>query len=99
MTKNHGICAKTATARAPSSLQRNSRYELKQGFIFLDQLTAAELNKFRGQWGNGPQTTRRKHERLIAFFWFYEAARKAWDGMRSHLAPRHGPSLAPAAIT
>jgi integrase/recombinase XerD len=42
----------------------------KQGFVLLDQLTAAELTKFRAQWGNGPQTTRRKHERLIAFFWF-----------------------------
>jgi integrase len=42
----------------------------KQGAVFLDQLTAAELTKFRAQWGNGPATTRRKHERLVAFFWF-----------------------------
>ncbi|MGC2742639.1 MAG: hypothetical protein WA672_05585 [Candidatus Angelobacter sp.] len=26
----------------------------KQGFAFLEQLTAAKLTKFRGQWGNGP---------------------------------------------
>jgi integrase/recombinase XerD len=48
----------------------------RQGFVYLDQLTAADLTKFRGQWGNGPQTTRRKHERLIAFFWF--CARMDW---------------------
>lgn len=42
----------------------------KQGLVFLDQLTAAELTKFRTQWGNGSATTRRKHERLVAFFWF-----------------------------
>ena len=42
----------------------------QQGLVFLDQLTAAELVKFRAQWGNGSATTRRKHERLIAFFWF-----------------------------
>jgi integrase/recombinase XerD len=48
----------------------------RQGFVYLNQLTAAELTKFRGQWGNGPQTTRRKHERLIAFFWF--CARMDW---------------------
>jgi len=48
----------------------------KQGFLFLDQLTAAELTKFRAQWGNGAATTRRKHERLIAFFWF--CARMDW---------------------
>jgi site-specific recombinase XerD len=48
----------------------------RQGFVYFNQLTAAELTKFRGQWGNGPQTTRRKHERLIAFFWF--CARMDW---------------------
>lgn len=42
----------------------------RQGLIFLDQLTPAELTKFRAQWGNGSATTRRKHERLIAFLWF-----------------------------
>lgn len=42
----------------------------RQRFVFLDQLTAAELTKFRATWDNGSQTTRRKHERLIAFFWF-----------------------------
>ncbi|HEY6308443.1 MAG TPA: hypothetical protein VI488_18515, partial [Candidatus Angelobacter sp.] len=42
----------------------------KQHWAFLDQLTAAELTKFRATWRNGSQTTRRKHERLIAFFWF-----------------------------
>lgn len=41
-----------------------------QGFAFLDQLTAAELTRFRAQWGNGSATTRRKHERLVAFLWF-----------------------------
>lgn len=38
--------------------------------MFLDQLTPPELTKFRAQWGNGSATTRRKHERLAAFFWF-----------------------------
>lgn len=42
----------------------------RQGFAFIDQLTPAELTKFRSQWGNGSATTRRKHERLVAFFWF-----------------------------
>ena len=42
----------------------------RQKFVFLDQLIAAELTKFRATWGNASQTTRRKHERLIAFFWF-----------------------------
>ncbi len=42
----------------------------KQGLVFLDQLKPAELSKFRAQWGNGSATTRRKHERLVAFFWF-----------------------------
>lgn len=37
----------------------------KQGFVYLNQLTAAELTKFRGQWGIGQQTTRRKHELLL----------------------------------
>ncbi|MBZ5655503.1 MAG: tyrosine-type recombinase/integrase [Acidobacteriia bacterium] len=41
-----------------------------QGFVFLDQLTPPELTRFRSQWGNGSATTRRKHERLVAFFWF-----------------------------
>lgn len=42
----------------------------RHAFVFLDQLTPAELTKFRAQWGNGSATTRRKHERLVAFFWF-----------------------------
>lgn len=41
-----------------------------QGLTFLDQLTAPEVTRFRANWGNGPATTRRKHERLIAFLWF-----------------------------
>lgn len=40
------------------------------GFVFLDQLTPPALTQFRAQWGNGSTTTRRKHERLAAFFWF-----------------------------
>jgi hypothetical protein len=36
----------------------------EQGFVFLDQLTAAELTRFRAHWGNGPATTRRKHVRI-----------------------------------
>jgi integrase len=42
----------------------------RKGFAFLNQLRPAELTKFRSSWGNGPATTRRKHERLVAFFWF-----------------------------
>jgi len=42
----------------------------EQGLVFLDQLTAPELTKFRAQWSNGSATMRRKHERLVAFFWF-----------------------------
>jgi hypothetical protein len=42
----------------------------RQGLVFLDQLRPPELTKFRAQWGNGSATTRRKHERLVAFFWF-----------------------------
>ena len=38
--------------------------------VFLDQLRPAALTQFRSHWGNGSATTRRKHERLVAFFWF-----------------------------
>jgi integrase/recombinase XerD len=41
-----------------------------QGLLFLDQLRPPALTQFRAQWGNGSATTRRKHERLVAFFWF-----------------------------
>jgi integrase len=41
-----------------------------QGFVFLDQLTPPALTQFRAGWGNASTTTRRKHERLAAFFWF-----------------------------
>jgi integrase len=40
------------------------------GLIHLKELTTPNLIKFRASWGNGPNTTRRKHERLIAFFEF-----------------------------
>jgi integrase/recombinase XerD len=40
------------------------------GLEYLDHLSPAELTKFRSAWGNGSSTTRRKHERLVAFFWF-----------------------------
>ena len=40
------------------------------GLVFLDQLRPAALTQFRAHWGNGSATTRRKHERLVAFFWF-----------------------------
>jgi hypothetical protein len=36
----------------------------------LRELTTPNLVKFRATWGNGPNTTRRKHERLIGFFEF-----------------------------
>jgi integrase len=42
----------------------------EEGLVYLDQLTPAVLTKFRSGWGNAAQTTRRKHERLIAFLWF-----------------------------
>jgi integrase/recombinase XerD len=38
--------------------------------IYLDQITPALLTKFRAGWTNAAQTVQRKHERLIAFFWF-----------------------------
>ena len=41
-----------------------------QGFVFLDQLRPPALTQFRAHWDNGSATTRRKHERLVAFFWF-----------------------------
>jgi site-specific recombinase XerD len=40
------------------------------GFSLLRELTTSNLVKFRATWGNGPNTTRRKHERLIGFFEF-----------------------------
>ena len=49
--------------------QRKS-WAREQGFVFLDQLTPPELTRFRTQWGNSSATMRRKHERLVAFFWF-----------------------------
>ncbi len=40
------------------------------GLALLKELTTPNLIKFRASWGNGPNTTRRKHERLIGFFEF-----------------------------
>jgi integrase/recombinase XerD len=40
------------------------------GLSLLRELTTPNLVKFRATWGNGPNTTRRKHERLIGFFEF-----------------------------
>ncbi len=40
------------------------------GLTLLRELTTPNLVKFRATWGNGPNTTRRKHERLIGFFEF-----------------------------
>ena len=40
------------------------------GLTQLKELTTPNLIKFRATWGNGPNTTRRKHERLIGFFEF-----------------------------
>jgi site-specific recombinase XerD len=40
------------------------------GFTLLREFTTPNLVKFRATWGNGPNTTRRKHERLIGFFEF-----------------------------
>jgi hypothetical protein len=40
------------------------------GLTLLRELTTPNLVKFRATWANGPNTTRRKHERLIGFFEF-----------------------------
>ena len=40
------------------------------GLTLLRELTTPNLVKFRATWGNAPNTTRRKHERLIGFFEF-----------------------------
>ncbi len=40
------------------------------GVTLLKELTTPNLIKFRATWSNGPNTTRRKHERLIGFFEF-----------------------------
>jgi len=40
------------------------------GLTLLRELTTPNLVKFRATWGDGPNTTRRKHERLIGFFEF-----------------------------
>jgi hypothetical protein len=48
-------------------------WAVRLGLEYLNQLSPAELTKFRSAWGNGSSTTRRKHERherLVAFFWF-----------------------------
>jgi integrase len=42
----------------------------QRGLVLLTELTTPELTKFRASWGNGPNTTRRKHERLVGFFNF-----------------------------
>jgi integrase/recombinase XerD len=42
----------------------------QRGLALLTELTTPELTKFRASWGNGPNTTRRKHERLVGFFNF-----------------------------
>jgi hypothetical protein len=38
------------------------------GLALLKELTTPNLIKFRASWHNGPNTTRRKHERLTGFF-------------------------------
>jgi integrase/recombinase XerD len=40
------------------------------GLTLLKELTTPNLVKFRATWANGPNTTRRKHERLTGFFEF-----------------------------
>jgi integrase/recombinase XerD len=42
----------------------------ERDLMLLTELTTPELTKFRASWGNGPNTTRRKHERLVGFFNF-----------------------------
>jgi hypothetical protein len=42
----------------------------ERSLILLTELTTPELTKFRASWGNGPNTTKRKHERLVGFFNF-----------------------------
>ena len=42
----------------------------REGYVFLDQLRPAALTQFRTLWKNGSATSRRKHERLVAFFGF-----------------------------
>ncbi len=47
------------------------------GLTLLRKLTTPQLVKFRATWGNGPNTTRRKHERLTGFFEF--CISKGWQ--------------------
>ena len=42
----------------------------QRGLSLLTELTTPELTKFSASWVNGPNTTRRKHERLVGFFNF-----------------------------
>jgi integrase len=56
----------------------------ERGLVLLNELTTPELMKFRASWGNGPNTTRRKHERLIGFFNFCIAN----DWLEKHPAAR-----------
>jgi integrase/recombinase XerD len=67
-----GRCLEKTTVAQSRSLFENQllNWAVERGLILLTELTTPELTKFRASWGNGPNTTKRKHERLVGFFNF-----------------------------
>jgi integrase/recombinase XerD len=67
-----GRClAKTSTAQSKTLFEKQLLdWSEDQGLVLLKELITANLIRFRASWSNGPNTTRRKHERLIGFFNF-----------------------------
>jgi integrase/recombinase XerD len=48
----------------------------QEGLIYLTQLTTAQLTRFRNDWKDGALAKKKKHERLIGFFFF--CIRNGW---------------------
>jgi integrase/recombinase XerD len=68
--RRRGISARTVRERATSFSEAAEDMGEREGYVFLDQLRPAALTQFRTLWKNGSATSRRKHERLVAFFGF-----------------------------
>lgn len=67
-----GRCLEKTTVAQSRSLFEHQLFHwaVERGLTLLTELTTPELTKFRASWGNGANTTKRKHERLVGFFNF-----------------------------
>lgn len=63
--------AKTTTCQSKTFFkQQLLDWANAKSFVFLDQLTTADLREFRASWKNSVLTSQRKHHRLNGFFEF-----------------------------